>query len=299
MDKKWEDLSTSEKNSLNSDVRASLYKDYVKRMRIRYIKLGVLVVVIIVALITLFNSFTTVQTGFVGVKTRFGQVQDTMIYEGLNLKIPFVEKIVKIDCRTQVYEVTTEASSKDLQKVSNIKVVVNYNVDTTKANQLYREVGEQYKSVLIEPAVLESLKQGISQYTAEELITKRSECATVILDLLKSKLESRGILISALNITDLSFSAEFDQAVENKQIVEQQTQQAQYELEKARVENQKKIENAQADAQVMATQNAQITDNYLKLKEIENQKTMIDKWNGQLPTTVTGSDVSSIFNLNK
>lgn len=268
-------------------------------MNKKYIMFGVLAVIIIVAIVTIFNSFTTVQTGFVGVKTRFGQVQDTMIYEGLNLKIPFVEKIVKIDCRTQVYEVTTEASSKDLQKVSNIKVVVNYNVDTTKANQLYREVGEQYKSVLIEPAVLESLKQGISQYTAEELITKRSECATVILDLLKSKLESRGILISALNITDLSFSAEFDQAVENKQIVEQQTQQAQYELEKARVENQKKVENAQADAQVMATQNAQITDNYLKLKEIENQKTMIDKWNGQLPTTVTGSDVSSIFNLNK
>lgn len=298
MNKKWEDLTSSQRDALNYNERIELQLDYKKRMIKKYIMFGVLAVIIIVAIVTIFNSFTTVQTGFVGVKTRFGQVQDTMIYEGLNLKIPFVEKIVKIDCRTQVYEVTTEASSKDLQKVSNIKVVVNYNVDTTKANQLYREVGEQYKSVLIEPAVLESLKQGISQYTAEELITKRSECATVILDLLKSKLETRGILISALNITDLSFSEEFDQAVENKQIVEQQTQQAQYELEKARVENQKKIENAQADAQVMATQNAQITDNYLRLKEIENQKIMIEKWNGQLPTTMTGSDVSSIFNLN-
>ena len=298
MNKKWEDLSFSERDSLNYATRKELQKDYKRRMIKKYVTWGVLALIVLVAIVTLFNSFTTVQTGFVGVKTRFGQVQDTMIYEGLNLKIPFVEKIVKIDCKTQVYEVTTEASSKDLQKVSNIKVVVNYNVDTTKANQLYREVGEGYKSVLIEPAVLESLKQGISQYTAEELITKRSDCATVILDLLKSKLETRGILISALNITDLSFSEEFDQAVENKQIVEQQTQQAQYELEKARVENQKKIENAQADAQVMATQNAQITDNYLRLKEIENQKTMIDKWNGQLPTTMTGSDVSSIFNVN-
>lgn len=296
--KRWEDLTSSQRDALNYNERIELQLDYKKRMIKKYIMFGVLAVIIIIAIVTVFNSFTTVQTGFVGVKTRFGQVQDTMIYEGLNLKIPYIEKIVKIDCRTQVYEVTTEASSKDLQKVSNIKVVVNYNVDTTKANQLYREVGEQYKTVLIEPAVLESLKQGISQYTAEELITKRSECATVILDLLKSKLESRGILISALNITDLSFSAEFDQAVENKQIVEQQTQQAQYELEKARVENQKKIENAQADAQVMATQNAQITDNYLKLKEIENQKAMIEKWNGQLPTTMTGSDVSSIFNVN-
>ena len=142
---------------------------------------------------------------------------------------------------------------------------------------------------MIEPAILESIKQGISQYTAEETITKRSEVADVIINLLKEKLENKGVTVTALNITDLSFSEEFDTAVEQKQIVEQETQKAQYELEKAKVENEKKIENAKADAEVMRQQNEQITDNYLRLKEIENEQKAIEKWNGQLPTTTSNA----------
>ena len=53
-----------------------------------------------------------------------------------------------------------------------------------------------------------------------------------------------------------------------------------------------------AEAEVMKQQNSQITEQYLRLKEIENQKAMIDKWNGTLPSTMTG-DASMLFNLNK
>lgn len=258
--------------------------------------IGSIVGVIVIAMIILIASITTVPTGYVGVKTRFGQVQDDVVQEGFNLKAPFIESIVKIDCRTQKYEIATEASSKDLQKISNLKVVVNYNVDKNNANNLYKEVGKDYQTVLIEPAILESIKQGISQYTAEETITKRSEVADVINNLLKEKLQDKGVLVTALNITDLSFSEEFDTAVEQKQIVEQETQKAQYELEKAKVENEKKIENAKADAEVMRQQNEQITDNYLRLKEIENEQKAIEKWNGQLPTTT--SDAIPFINVN-
>ena len=258
--------------------------------------IGIVLTVIIMGIVVLIASITTVPTGYVGVKTRFGQVQDAVIQEGFNLKAPFIESIVKIDCRTQKYEIATEASSKDLQKISNLKVVVNYNVDKNNANNLYKEVGKDYQTVLIEPAILESIKQGISQYTAEETITKRSEVADVIINLLKNKLENKGVTVTALNITDLSFSEEFDTAVEQKQIVEQETQKAQYELEKAKVENEKKIENAKADAEVMRQQNEQITDNYLRLKEIENEQKAIEKWNGQLPTTT--SDAIPFINVN-
>ena len=131
----------------------------------------------------------------------------------------------------------------------------------------------------------------MSQYTAEELITKRSEVSNVIMTLLTEKLNDKGILITALNITDLSFSKEFDSAIEQKQITEQQTKQAQYELEKARVENEKKIENAKAEAEVMKQQNAEITENTLKLKELEIQSELVQKWNGTLPSTVSGDSI--------
>ena len=174
----------------------------------------------------------------------------------------------------------------------------NYNITKDTANQLYKSVGVDYKNIIVEPAIQSVMKDSVANFTAEELITKRSEVAQFALDKLTEKFQNSGITLTGLDILDLSFSEEFDTAVEQKQIVEQETQKAQYELEKARVENQKKIENAQADAEVMAAQNSQITDNYLRLKEIENQKAMIEKWNGQLPTTMTGSDVSSIFNVN-
>ena len=114
-----------------------------------------------------------------------------------------------------------------------------------------------------------------------------------------NKLNDKGISVTSVNILDLSFSAEFDAAIEKKQIVEQQTQQAKYELEKAKVENEKKIENAKAEAEVMKQQNAEITDKTLELKRLEVQQSLINKWNGQLPTTMTGSDTSNIFSLNK
>ena len=253
-----------------------------------------LVVIILLVIITIFSSVTTVPTGYVGVKTRFGQVQDNVIQEGLNIKTPFIEKIVKIDCRTQKCEYTMEASSKDLQVISNLKISVNYNVNKEYANKLYREVGTDYVQTIIEPTIFDAVKNTIANYTAEQLITQRSEVSAMCTEALYGRLNDRGIQVTSFNILDLSFSADFDAAIERKQVVEQETKTAQLELEKAKIENEKKIENAKAEAEVMKQQNAQITDNTLRLKELEVKQNFINKWNGQLPTTTT-DDILSIL----
>lgn len=252
---------------------------------------GVVVFVLIIVGILVFNMITTVPTGYVGVKTRFGEVQNDTIQEGLNMKVPFIEKIVKIDCRTQKMEYVMEASSKDLQKISNIKIAVNYGVDKQKANVLYREIGKDFSSIIIEPSIYEAMKSAIANYTAEELVTKRQEVSNLAQETLTSRLNDKGINVTSLSIIDLSFSEEFDQAIEKKQIVEQQTQQAQYELEKAKIENEKKIENARAEAEVMRQQNQEITEKTLELKRLEVQQKLIEKWNGALPSTTLGDNI--------
>ena len=273
------------------------YSEQSKILTYTWIRRIILLIIALFILTTIICSITTVPSGFVGIKTRFGQVQDDVIQEGFNFKLPYIEKIVKLDCRTQKTEYTMEASSKDLQKISNFKVAVNYNITKDTANDLYRKVGVDYKSIIVEPAIQEAMKATIANYTAEELITKRNEVSAFALEALFNKLQDSGITLTALNIIDLSFSPEFDKAVEEKQIVEQQTEKAKYELEKAKVENEKKIENAKAEAEVMKQQNAQITDQYLRLKEIENQKAMIDKWQGTLPNTVLSEGgIFSILN---
>ena len=136
--------------------------------------LVLIIIIILFALIILLNSFTTVPTGFVGIRTRFGKASQYIVQEGLNLQIPMIEKIVLMDCRTQKAEINCSTASKDLQEVT-LQVAVNYNVTVDNAYNIYKNIGVNYESIMISPSILESVKGVTAQYTAEELITKRAE----------------------------------------------------------------------------------------------------------------------------
>jgi len=255
------------------------------------ITIGILVFILFLIAMILISSITTVPTGFVGVKSRFGAIQETMIGEGLNWKAPFIEKIEKIDCRVQKTEVSTECASKDLQ-VINIQIAVNYSVSKDKANKLFQEVGKDFKSIIVDPAILEAIKSTTAQYTAEEMITKRSEVSLKMTELLNDKISARGFTIVDFNLINLDFSEDYNKAIEAKQVMEQQAKAAQYDLEKAIVENEKKVANAEADAKVRELQNASITEKSLDLKRLEIQEKAISKWSGNYPTTMIGGDNS-------
>lgn len=259
----------------------------------RMVLKSIIILLVIFFIITLFSSFQSVPTGFVGIKTRFGKVSDDVIQEGLNIKVPYIEKIVLMDCRTQKSEVDCSTASKDLQEIS-LNVAINFNVNKQTAHELYRQVGINYESIIINPAILESVKSVTAQFTAEELITKRAEVSNNMESTLKEKIESRGFNVVDFNITDLDFSVAYNQAIEKKQVAEQEAKQAQYELEKAKINNERKIAEAEANAKVMQVQDSSTTERALELKELEIQKAAIEKWNGVLPSTMAGDTVPFI-----
>ena len=254
---------------------------------------GVVVFVLIIVGILVFNMITTVPTGYVGVKTRFGEVQNDTIQEGLNMKVPFIEKIVKIDCKVQIYEnkKELESSTKDMQVVRNIFTAINYSVNKENANILYQKVGKKYEEILIEPAIQESVKSAFSQFTAEELITNRSTVSNLIKETLTDKLEESGINITEVAIKNFDFLEEYNQAIEAKATAQQNVEREKAELEKAKIENEKKIENARAEAEVMKVKNQETTEKSLELRELEVKEKMIEKWNGALPSTTLGDNI--------
>ena len=257
---------------------------------------AIIVVIALFVLIIFFNSFTSVPTGYVGIRTRFGKANSDIVQEGLNLQIPMVEKIVLMDCRTQKAEIDCSTASRDLQEVT-LKVAVNYNVTVENAYNIYKNIGVNYESIMISPSILESVKSVTAQYTAEELITKRSEVSDKMEETLTGKIEARGFSVIDFNITDLDFSVAYNQAIEKKQVAEQEAKQAEYELEKAKIENEKKIAEAEANAKVMQVQDSSTTENALKLKELEIKKSFIEKWNGVLPSTVTGDSAIPFLDI--
>lgn len=265
-----------------------------EKMKTVGITLGVIVALIVLLII---GSMTTVPTGHAGIKTRFGAVQNDIISEGLNFKVPFIEDIKIMDCRTQKTDVNGESASKDLQTIST-NLAVNYKVNKEKAFELYKTVGLNYETIVIDPAIQEAMKTTLAQYNAEEIITKRELVAKQLEETLEKKLESRGIDVEAINIVNLSFSDAFDDAIEKKQIAEQETKKAQQELEKVKIEAEKRVVQAEAEAESLKAQKEQITEELLKLRQIENEAKWIEKWNGQLPSTMLGNDSSLIYGIN-
>ena len=246
-------------------------------------------IVILVVLIFL-SSFRTINSGEVGIKVRFGKVINTHMREGVNFKIPLIESIVKMNVRVQKIEVDTNSASKDLQDV-NMKLAVNYRIESDKAVSLYKNVGTSYEKVVLEPAIQESIKAITSKYTAEQLITTRSEVSDKCMEELSNKVKKYGLAISDFNITDFNFSQEFNKAIEEKQVAEQKVLTAKQELEKEKIEAEKKIVKAEAEKRSNELKSNSLTDNIIREKFIE-------KWNGELPKVSGGNtlfDINSIM----
>lgn len=235
-------------------------------------------------ILLLFGSFTTVNSGEIGLKVRFGKITNTPISEGINWKIPGIEKIVKVNVKVRKYEneAALSTSSKDLQIINNIVINVNYQIDNTKAVSLYKNVGNNYEDVVITPAIQESVRSIISQYTAEELVTKRSEIANAINDNLNQKLNSYGINVLSTAIKNFDFSAEYNAAIEKKAVAEQNVLTAQQELEKTKIDAEAKKVKAQGDADANMVLEKTLTRDVLLQQFIE-------KWDGKL-STVSGNE---------
>lgn len=243
----------------------------------------VLPIIGLFGLITIFSSFQTIKSGEVGLKVRFGKIVDSSsLNEGFNLKIPYVEKIVKVNIRVQKSELSVESSTKDLQ-IINTTIAVNYRIDNNKASQLYKTVGNNYESVVLQPAIKESIKSAIAKYNAEEITVNRAEVSKSCLEAIQDKTSKYGIIIEDFNLTDFSFSDEYTRAIEEKQVAEQK-------LEKSKLEAETKLIEAEATKKANDLLRQTLTSDVLL-------KQFIEKWDGKLPETYAGQDILSIFNL--
>ncbi|MDR0812719.1 MAG: prohibitin family protein [Oscillospiraceae bacterium] len=274
-------------------------------------------ILVIAALILVFNSAVIINSGTVGVVSVLGAVQDAPMGGGFHFKAPFVTTVVKIDVQTQKIEVTATAASKDLQTVSVI-AAVNYHIDPSAAPELYKTVGMSYEMRIIAPAVQESIKAVVAKFSAEQLITQRQIVSNEIKTELAQKVVTYHIITDEFNITNFDFSEEFNRAVEAKQTAQQNALKAEQELAKIKIDAQQQVEQAKAEADALrATADAEAyaikakadAESYAieaiqkMLREspqsyLEYQKTQ--KWDGKLPVVGAGAgtylDINSLLN---
>jgi regulator of protease activity HflC (stomatin/prohibitin superfamily) len=254
-----------------------------------YITLGLIVVL---GLIIVFNGFTTVQSGFVGVKKTLGKLDSGYLSAGLHFKIPFMQEIILVNTQVLKSETQAAASSKDMQ-TTHTSIVVNYRVDEAKASNLLSTVGPSYANIIIAPAIQEVLKATTSRYSAEELVTKRETVAVGIKEGLEKKLVKYDLIVTDISITNFEFEKAFNDSIEAKQVAAQQAIKAENDLRRIEIEAKQKIAEAGAEAEALRLKKQEITPDLVLLKQIEVQEKAVDKWDGKLPN-VTGGTVPFI-----
>lgn len=232
-------------------------------------KMVVTTVVVVFALLILW-PFRMVSAGSVGVITRFGAV-NRVVNPGLVVKIPLIESIKQMDTRTQKEQVDASSASSDLQEVK-ATIALNFHLRGEKAVDVYQNIGLEYADRIIAPAMQEAFKATTAKFTASDLIGKREAVKALAYAELKARLEKYNVVVDDFNIVNFDFSKEFNDAIEQKTVANQNKERAQIEAETALIQSQ-----GQANAQKALKDSGSLSPEYL-------QYLALTKWQGDLPT---------------
>lgn len=230
-----------------------------------------------------FGSFGTVGVGERGIKTRFSAIAGGPLNEGLYIKLPIIESVRKMDIKIQKEQVDADAASKDLQTV-HTTVALNFHVDPDRVVDIYQNIGVDYKSRLIDPALQEAVKASVAKFTAEELITKRELVKEDIKNHLKDRITSHGIAVDEFNIVNFQFSQAFEAAIETKVTAEQNALAAKNKLQQVQFEAEQAVASAKGKAEAISIESRALLNN----PQVLNLR-MIEKWDGKLPQVTDGN----------
>lgn len=252
------------------------------------------------------DPFAVVSSGYVGVKTEFGAIQPEQLQPGLHFIVPFMSAVHEVSVQPHTSSTEEVSATHDQQNVTTT-TAVTWAVDQTYADQVYRDFrgAEGLETTIIAPIVSNDVKAVIARYEAQALITERSKVADEISTLIGTDLARyhARVSVGGVNLTNMQFSGQYDQAIEEKQIAQQNALKARYTLEQIQTSAQQQVVQAHAAADAtVATAEGQARATVLqaqadaaayKVKQEQLspamlQLTALQRWNGVLPTYMGG-----------
>ena len=232
-----------------------------------------------------------VDTGHRGIETRFGKVVSESLPEGFYWFNPLTSAVVEIDTRIQRSDGETDTYTRDVQQ-SVIKYTLNYRLQQNAAHLMYRDIGRDWELKLIPQVVLGTLKEVVGKWDAVDLISNRDKAATTAFNQIRDNLAKYNVEVSRFEITDIAYTKEFENSVEQKVIAQQKAIEEQNRTKQIEEQARQKVMSAEAEAKSMQIR-AEALEQNAKLVEWE----AVQKWNGVLPQYMMGGGAVPFINL--
>ena len=174
--------------------------------------------------------------------------------------------------------------------------------DVYKNNQIKKnEILDLYKDIKnkkVDPNTVDIIKlRMLVKLANEEVMILKNKYDEEITKIRINEREIEYYTISAVNLENIGFTEEFNAAVEAKTTNQQKAEAEKAQLEIIKVQNEQKINTAEAEAKVRELQSQSVTEQSLEQLRLENQRAMIEKWNGVMPTYMLGENTNALFNL--
>jgi len=220
------------------------------------------------------KAMYTVDAGHIALKyNRLSGVGSDAHREGLNFMVPWFERPIIFDIKARPHTMTSLTGSKDLQMV-NISLRALAKPDPAKLPEIYRTLGLNFEEKVLPSIVNEVLKSVVAQYNASSLILQRELVSRMIRQRLVERARDFNILLDDVAITHINFSPEYEKAVEQKQVAQQQAERARYLVLQAQEEKKKTIIHAEGERQSAQMIGDAIVSNpgFIELRRIQVAK---------------------------
>ena len=250
-------------------------------------------ILLIIILIIVWGTFVIVPAGHRGVALWWGSVENRIMGEGLNFKVPIAENVIKVDVKVQPHPFKEiDASSKEYQNVK-MTGMMNFHIDPSFVNDLYQKVGLDFADKVIDPAFNDFVKEVVPTYPIGEILPKREEIRQRAMKKLGDNLARYHIIVDDIYFANIRFSPEYEGAIEAKQVAQQQVETQKQVLAQREIEAQQKVATAKGEAEsilVVAQGQAKANDALSRsISPILVQYKGIEKWNGILPQVSGGA----------
>jgi regulator of protease activity HflC (stomatin/prohibitin superfamily) len=256
--------------------------------------------------IGIFVSFKIIDTRERGILKYMGKIEDRTLMPGINFAIPFVSSIETVNVTNTRYEISSiKIYTKDQQRAT-LDIVVNYNINPSNVVALYKDLGSLHpshiQSTLMLPVLKSSITNELGQWTAAEVIRSKEKIAQHVLDSLVKNVEAKN-LIQFINfeIINIDLDDEYEKSVRQKVVAEQKAEKASNDTKRIQEEAKQMLISAEGEAKAMKIKSESLSNNrnLIEYEKVQVEKARVEKWNGQMPTTMIGGNTPMIFSLDQ